>query len=171
VSRQSEKFLIGQSREFFLTEKTGRMERIGMSREERDWLEWLKRAQDGAITQRRAAEKMGASDRWVRKPLVGIKADGDGVVMHGLRGWPSNRRIDQQTRVRAIESLKKQPEWHNFGPTFASEQLASRHNIQSSKEAVRAWTVAAGLWHARSRRLGEAQFWRPRLSAYGELVQ
>jgi hypothetical protein len=30
------------------------MERIAMSQEERDWLEWLKRAQDGLITQRRS---------------------------------------------------------------------------------------------------------------------
>ena len=45
------------------------MERIAMSQEERDWLEWLKKAQDRAITQGQAAEKMGVSDRWVRKLL------------------------------------------------------------------------------------------------------
>ena len=41
-----------------------------MNQEERDWLEWLKRAQGGVVTQRQAAEKMGVSDRWVRKLLV-----------------------------------------------------------------------------------------------------
>jgi hypothetical protein len=46
------------------------MERIAMSQEERDWLEWLKRAQDGLITQRQAAEKMGITDRWVRGLLA-----------------------------------------------------------------------------------------------------
>ena len=65
-----------------------------MNQEERDWLEWLKRAQDGVITQRQAAEKMGVSDRWVRKLLVRMKTEGDAVVVHGLRGRPSNRRID-----------------------------------------------------------------------------
>jgi hypothetical protein len=146
------------------------MERIAMSQEERDWLEWLKRVQDGVITQRHAAEKMGVSDRWVRKLLEGMKAAGDTVVVHGLRSRPSNRRIDGQTQARAIELLK-QPEWHDFGPTFASEQLARRHNIAVSKETVRAWMVAAGLWKARSRKLGETHFWRPRRSGYGELVQ
>jgi len=146
------------------------MERIAMSQEERDWLEWLKRVQDGVITQRHAAEKMGVSDRWVRKLLERMKADGDGVVVHGLRSRPSNRRIDGQTQARAIELLR-QPEWHDFGPTFASEQLARRHNIEASKETVRTWMVAAGLWKARSRKLGEAHFWRPRRSGYGELVQ
>lgn len=39
------------------------MERIAMSQRERDWLEWLKRARDGLVTQRQAAEKMGVTDR------------------------------------------------------------------------------------------------------------
>jgi hypothetical protein len=108
-----------------------------MNREERDWLEWLKRAQDGVVTQRQAAEKMGVSDRWVRKLLVRMKTDGDGVAVHGPRGRASNRQIDPQTQVRAIKLLK-QPEWHDFGPTFASEQLAKRHSIEVSKETVRA---------------------------------
>lgn len=141
-----------------------------MNQEERDWLEWLKRAQDGVVRQREAAEKMGVSERWVRKLLVRMKTDGDGVVVHRLRGRCSNRRIDEQTQARSIELLK-QPEWHDFGPTFASEQLAKRHGIEVSKETVRAWMVAAGLWKAHRRKLGEAHFWRPRRSGYGELVQ
>src|SRR5208282_967585 len=62
------------------------MERIEMSQEERDKLEWLKRARDGLITQREAANKMGVSDRWVRKLLKRMKKRGDAVVVHGLRG-------------------------------------------------------------------------------------
>lgn len=38
-----------------------------MSQEERDDLHWLKKAKDGLITQRQAAEKLGVTDRWVRK--------------------------------------------------------------------------------------------------------
>jgi transposase len=141
-----------------------------MNQEERDWLEWLKRAQDGVVTQRQAATKMGVSDRWVRKLLVRMKTDGDAVVVHGLRGRSSNRRIDEQTRARAIE-LIQQPEWHDFGPTFASEQLAKRHDLEVSKETVRGWMVSAGLWKAQARKLGEKHFWRARRSGYGELVQ
>jgi transposase len=141
-----------------------------MNQEERDWLEWLKRVQAGVITQRQAAGKMGVSDRWVRKLLLRMKTDGDGVVVHGLRGRSSNRRINEQMQVRVVELLK-QPEWHDFGPTFASQQLAKRHGIEVSKETVRAWMVAAGLWKARPRKLGEKHFWRPRRSGYGELVQ
>jgi hypothetical protein len=141
-----------------------------MNQEERDWLEWLKRVQDGVITQAQAAKNMGVSERWVRKLLVRMKTDGDGVVVHGLRGRASNRQIDPQTQARAIELLR-QPEWHDFGPTFASEQLAKRHSLQVSKETVRTWMVSAGLWKALPRKLGDVHQWRPRRSAYGELVQ
>jgi transposase len=141
-----------------------------MNQEERDWLEWLKRVKDGVVTQQQAAEKMGVSDRWVRELLTRMKTDGDAVVVHGLRGRSSNRRIDEQTQARVVELLK-QPEWHDFGPTFASEQLAKRHGIEVSKETVRGWMVAAELWTARPRKLGEKHFWRPRRSGYGELVQ
>jgi transposase len=141
-----------------------------MNQEERDWLEWLKRVQDGVVTQRQAAAKMGVSDRWVRKLLLRMKTDGDAVVVHGLRGRSSNRRIDKQTQARVVELLK-QPEWYDFGPTFASQQLAKRHGIDVSKETMRGWMVAAGLWRVQPRKLGEKHFWRPRRSGYGELVQ
>ena len=64
------------------------MERIAMSHEERDWLEWLKRARDGRMTQREAAERMDVAERWVRKLLQRMKKEKDAVVMHGLRGKP-----------------------------------------------------------------------------------
>ena len=67
-----------------------------MSQEERDWLDWLKRAKDGHVTQKFAAEKMGITDRWVRSLLSEMKEKGDGVVVHGLRGAvePADRRGD-----------------------------------------------------------------------------
>ena len=37
------------------------MERIAMCQEERDYLDWQKRAKAGSISQREAAEKMGES--------------------------------------------------------------------------------------------------------------
>lgn len=141
-----------------------------MNQEERDWLEWLKRAQQGVVTQRQAAEKMGVSDRWVRKLLKRLKTDGDGVVVHGLRGKASNRKIGEKIRSEAIRYLK-QPEWHDFGPTFAGEQLAKRHNLKISKETARVWMVQEGLWQAQPRKLTEVHRWRPRRSGLGELVQ
>src|SRR5712692_9352538 len=119
------------------------MERIEMSQQERDWLEWLKRARDGVVTQKRAAEKMDVTERWVRRLLARMEGEGDGVVVHGLRGVPSNRRIATRIQEKALKILR-QPEWHDFGPTFASEQLAKRHQIQVSKETGESLDLPGG---------------------------
>ena len=103
-----------------------------MSQEERDELHWLKQAKDGGITQREAADRIGVSDRWIRKLLKGMAKRGDAVVVHGLRGRPCNRRFAAATQRQALAILK-QAEWHDFGPTFAAEQLAKRHQIHVGK--------------------------------------
>ena len=36
---------------------------------------------------------MGVSERWVRKLLKRMAKQGDAVVVHGLRGRPSNRKL------------------------------------------------------------------------------
>ncbi len=146
------------------------MERIGMSQQERDWLEWLKRTRDGMLTQKQAAEKMGVTDRWVRELLGRLEERGDAVVVHRLRGQPSNRKIGVEVRAKALKVLTE-PDWHDFGPTFASEQLAKRHNIAVSKETLRAWMMSEGLWKSKSRQLEKVHCWRPRRSGFGELVQ
>src|SRR6267142_2967825 len=146
------------------------MERIAMSQEERDDLDWLKRAKDGSISQREAAKKMGVSDRWVRTLVKRMNQRGDAVVVHGLRGRPSNRKLPAKTQKQAMKILK-QPDWHDFGPTFAAEQLAKRYQIQVGKETLRGWMMEAGLWKSKSRRLEQVHGWRPRRSAFGELVQ
>jgi len=146
------------------------MERIAMSQQERDWLELLKRAKDRVITQREAARQMKVSDRWVRKLLERMKTQGDAVVVHRLRGRASNHRIPGETQVRALGILK-QPEWHDFGPTFASEQLAKQHQIQVGKETLRGWMIQAGMWQPGGRKIQQVHCWRPRRSGFGELVQ
>ena len=146
------------------------MERIAMSQEERDELDWLKRAKEGSITQREAAQRMDVSERWVRTLVKRMSQQGDAVVVHGLRGRPSNRKLPAETQRQALAILK-QPDWHDFGPTFAAEQLAKRHQIQVGKETLRGWMIEAGMWKSQSRRLEAVHGWRPRRSAFVELVQ
>ncbi len=141
-----------------------------MNQEERDWLDWLKRVRDGSVTQKLAAGKMGVTDRWVRSLLRQMEVRGDAVVVHGLRGRESNRRLSPELRRRAMEILKS-PDWHDFGPTFAAQQLAKRHQIEVSKETLRQWMIEEKIWESESRKVKEAHPWRPRRSHYGELVQ
>ncbi|SPF55869.1 hypothetical protein SBA4_750019 [Candidatus Sulfopaludibacter sp. SbA4] len=70
-----------------------------MSQKERDWLDWLKRVRDEVVTQKRAAERTGVRDRWVRKLLALMEEEGDGVVVHGLRGQASELIGDTEQMV------------------------------------------------------------------------
>jgi len=146
------------------------MERIAMNQEERDWLDWLKQVRDKKMTQREAAEKMGVSQRWVRKLLRRMKKDGHEVVVHGLRSRASNRKLPAQTQKQALVILRE-PDWHDFEPTFASQQLARRHQISVGKKTLRRWMTEAGIWKPGSRKMQKVHQWRPRRSAFGELVQ
>jgi transposase len=146
------------------------MERIAMSQVERGWLDWLKRAKDGSMTQREAAQKMGVTDRWVRTLMKRMDKRGDAVVVHGLRGRPSNRKLSRKLQEQALAILKR-PEWHDFGPTFAAQQLAKRHKIEVGKETLRGWMIEAGMWKAGSAASDQTHCWRPRRSGFGELVQ
>ena len=74
------------------------MERIAMSEEERDWLDWSKRARDGKMTQREAAERMGVTERWGSKWQARMKKQGDAVVVHGPGG--DEARIGSRLRAR-----------------------------------------------------------------------
>ncbi len=59
------------------------------------------------MTQREAAEKMGVSERWVRKLLRRRKKDGDEVVVHGLSGRASNHKLPAETQKQAMAILRE----------------------------------------------------------------
>jgi transposase len=140
-----------------------------MNQADRDRLVALKKAKDGKMTQRQAAEELKISERQVRRLLFRLRKVGDKGVLHGLRGR-SNRRIDEKQQKKAVEILKGDV-YQGFGPTLASEYLAKKHGIKVSKETARKWMRAAGLWRARKQRVTEAHQWRERRERYGELVQ
>ena len=145
------------------------MERIAMSQQERDRLEWLKQARDKRLTQSVVAERMGVSERWVRKMIKGLATEGDAVVVHGLRDRASNRKLPETIRAQAM-ALLHQPEWHDFGPTYASQQLA-KQGVNVSDETFRRWMMGAGIWKPNTRTSQTVHAWRVRRSGFGELVQ
>jgi DNA-binding Lrp family transcriptional regulator len=119
-------------------------EPMALNQKERDWLQWLHQAKRKQITQREAAQRMQVSERWVRQLLRRMKRQKDRVVVHGLRGRPSNRRLEPETQQRAIAMVGA--EYRDFGPTLAAEYLQEKHGIQVSRETLRQWMIAAGLW-------------------------
>src|SRR5215210_3254909 len=113
-----------------------------MTQADRDRLVALKKAKKKLITQREAAEELGLSVRHVKRLLKALKQYGDKAVVHGLRGKPSHRRIEEKIERQAVKILWA-PVYEGFGPTLAAEYLCSRHGIEASKETVRQWMMRA----------------------------
>lgn len=141
-----------------------------MTQAERDRLVALKKAQKKLITQKQAAEELEITERHVRRLLRALKRRGDKVVVHALRGLPSNRKINADTEQKGIAILS-QPVYRGFGPTLAAEYLGKKHDLQVSRETVRQWMIQAKLWRARKQLIEKVHEWRPRRSRFGELVQ
>ncbi len=143
-------------------------ERIELSARERERLKVLHEVEHGHLRPIDAARRLRLSDRQVRRLRGRLRAAGDGGLVHGLRGRPSNRKISEGLEQRSLRRLR-QPAYVGFGPTLAAEHLA-QHGLRVSRETLRKWMSAAGLWQTRRRRMKQVHVWRPRRSAFGELV-
>jgi len=141
-----------------------------MTQTDRDRLVSLKKAKKRLITQRDAAVELGMSIRQVKRLLNALKKHGDKAVVHGLRGKPSNRKIEAKVEREAVKILSA-PVYEGFGPTLAAEYLAKKHKIEASKETVRKWMIGNKLWRAKKAEVKQVHVWRPRRSRFGELVQ
>src|SRR5580658_5912522 len=141
-----------------------------MTQADRDRLVTLKKAKKKLITQRQAAEELSLSIRQVKRLLYVLKKHGDKAIVHGLRGKPSNRRIEAGIAQQAVKILSM-PVYKGFGPTLAAEYLAKKHRIKASKETVRQWMIGGKLWRAEREKVRQVHIWRPRRSRFGELVQ
>ena len=141
-----------------------------MTQADRDRLVALKKAKKKLITQREAAEELELSVRQVKRLLNGLKKEGDKAVVHGLRGKPSNRKIEEEVEREAVRILGA-PVYQGFGPTLASEYLEKKHGIEASRETVRQWMVRGKLWRGKKANVKDVHMWRPRRSRFGELVQ
>ena len=121
------------------------------------------------MTQRATATELAVSERHIRRLVSKLVTGGDKSAIHGLKGKPSNRAIGKQTKDKAIEILSREI-YNDFGPTFAVEELAKRHQIQASKETVRKWMAEAKLRRPKQAKVGTIHVWRPRRSCYGEFT-
>jgi transposase len=141
-----------------------------MTQRDRDRLVVLKKALKKLIQQSQAAKELGVTSRQVRRLLKRLKTEGDRVVIHGLRGRASNRKISQEV-CEKIVSILSQEVYRGFGPTLASEYLAKKHEIEIGREALRQIMMGSRLWRARGQKVEKVHQWRPRRSCRGELVQ
>jgi hypothetical protein len=142
-------------------------DRIEMSQRERDRLKVMSLVLKKERTQVEAGRLLGLSDRQVRRIQRRLQSDGDGGIVHKLRGKPSNARVDLEHRQKVMAAYRQ--DLTGFGPTFAAEKLCQR-GLPVVVRTLREWLLAEGLWQPQRQRDQHRQR-RCRRECFGELVQ
>ncbi len=143
-----------------------------MSRKELKRVEVLSRVKRGELKVTEAAELLEVSYRQAKRLKKRRQEGGSQALVHGKVGRVSNRADDQRReRVLALVRGNYSGEPHErFGPTLASEHLASDHHIEVPRETLRRWMLAAGLWSRQRKRKAHRKR-RQRKAHFGEGVQ
>ncbi len=139
-----------------------------ISERELNRIEVLSRVLEGSSSVAAAAAVLALSPRQVRRLLGTFRNDGAAALRHKARGRRSNNQTRDGVRDYAIALVKER--YADFGPTLAAEMLAEHHSLEVSRETLRKWMAAAGLWLSKAQR---RQFHQPRRrrEAFGELIQ
>lgn len=141
---------------------------LSLSQNERDRLVVLHQVTQKQLSVSEGARRCRVGLRHFRRVLRRFEREGDGVVIHGLRGRPSNRRLEEGLREQAL-AIAGATQYEDFGPTLLSEHLARDHALAVPAWTLRRWMLEAGLWTAKPQRSRHRRR-RERRSALGELV-
>jgi hypothetical protein len=142
---------------------------VSMSKQEFSRLEVLLGVQSGRLRVADACDLIGLRRRQVFRLLRGLKENGPTSVASKRRGKPSNNRLAPEFCDLAVSLVRDR--YGDFGPTLAAEKLAEHHGCTISRETLRGWMIAAGLWIDRRHRLPSPHQPRRRRDCLGELVQ
>ena len=145
-----------------------REDRVIMSVKELRRVHVIRQTREKKLTQVKAGALLGLTPRQIRRLLARVEQAGDHGLVHRGRGKPSNRRLPEKLKTKALKLYEKR--YGDFGPTLAAEQLAERHGITLSDETLRGWLRAQGVTHFQ-RRKRPHRAWRERKAHVGELVQ
>jgi hypothetical protein len=129
----------------------------------------LLRVQSGRLRVTDACVLIGVQRRQVFRLLRGLKQDGATSLLSKRRVRPSNHRLPDEVRTLALSIVRER--YCDFGPSLAAEKLAEHHGCSVSRETLRGWMIADGLWQDRRHRLPSPHQPRRRRDCLGELVQ
>jgi hypothetical protein len=122
-----------------------------MSKQEFSRLDVLLRVLSGRLRVTDACVLIGLQRRQVFRLLRGLKQDGAASLLSKRRGKPSNHRLPDEVRTLALSIVRDR--YADFGPTLAAKKLAEHHGCAVSRETLRGWMIADGLWQDRRHRL------------------
>jgi len=121
------------------------------------------------MTQREAASILGITSRQVKRLRRAYRQSGVKGLVSKRRGKPSNNRLAEATKQKALDLLKSK--YVGFGPTLAHEKLVEREGLKISDESLRQLMIAEDLWKPRRARKIVTHQMRERRACFGELVQ
>jgi transposase len=140
-----------------------------MSTKELSKLEVMQRLEGKQMSQQEASQIRNKGIRQVKRLLKTYREQGAAGLVSKQRGQPSNNRLTEGVKQRALDILKAR--YQGFGPTLAHEKLTEKDKLQLSVESVRQIMIEEELWKARKARKIVAHQLRERRACFGELVQ
>lgn len=141
---------------------------IMLSRRELKRVHIIQKVLDGELKQVEAGGILLISDRQIRRIIKRVRREGEAGVIHKGRGKLSGRQLPKKIKKKVIKLCRER--YKGFGPTLATEKLIEIEGIKISKETLRKWLIADGLWESRRKRKFHRQ-WRQRKECFGEMVQ
>jgi len=143
---------------------------IAMTQEELNRKTIIEQAQDKRITQREGARRLAVSERHFRRLLKRYRDQGDGGLVSGHRGKPSNNRMKSKIRDK-IAAFIQDPIYKGFGPTLLNEILERYTGISISKESMRQIMIEEGFHIPKKKSKKRIHPPRERRGRRGELIQ
>jgi hypothetical protein len=142
---------------------------VTMSRKEFSRIKILQDVSAGSLSIDEAAALLRVTRRQLFRIQRAFRYRGAAALASQRRGQPGNRRFPVHLRQETLAIIRER--YVDFGPTLAAEKLAACHGLSLSRETLRQWMMAEGLWCDRKERLKAVHQPRPRRDCVGELVQ
>lgn len=144
-----------------------------MSKRELGRVEVLARVRSKQLGVVDAARLLRVSYRQAKRLWKRYREEGAAGLKHRSAGRASNRAHQQKFRAKVLQLVRQKysgPVGERFGPTLATEHLASEDGLQVDAETLRLWMLAEGLWSGERKRRAHRRR-RERKEHFGELVQ
>src|SRR5882757_8555433 len=129
------------------------MGRIEMSEKELRRVEVLARVKRGDLKVVDAASLVKVSYRQAKRLWKRYREEGAAGLQHRSAGRRSNRAHDKKFRQQVLRQVREKyggAVGERFGPTLATEHLASEDGLKIHAETLRRWMLAEGLWRVAS---------------------
>ncbi len=124
---------------------------VAMSGQELERVSVVSAVVEKRMRQRAAAERVGVTERQVKRLAARYRPAGPAGLAARWRGRRPNNAIAAATRREILESVEQR--YADFPPTLAHEKLTQVHGYRLSVETLRQGLIEEGLWQPQARRL------------------